>query len=104
MRKKVKNVMAVGLSAVMMLSMNVFGNISVVNAVAPAVSNPRVVDGAQTWDCVYFGNYYQSNYYEKEPIKWRVLSVSGNDMFLLSNDILDVQSYHYTNLNVTWEE
>ena len=31
---------------------------------------------------------------EKEPIKWRVLSVDGNDAFLLADQILDVKQYN----------
>ena len=41
------------------------------------LSNPTISNGVTTWDCIYFGNYYQSNSSTKEPIKWRVLSING---------------------------
>lgn len=55
------------------------------------------------WDCVYFGNYYQSNGKKKEPIKWRVLSVNGDDAFLLSEKALDFQAYHAIATEAAWE-
>lgn len=74
--------------------------------------NPvRNSDGSVTWDCVRFGNYWQNDTNgdgvadkddQKEPIKWRVLSVDGNDAFLLADKNLDVQSYNDTREEVTW--
>ena len=65
------------------------------------LSNPRVAqDDTVIWDCVYFGNYWQNDTNgdgvadqndDKEPIKWRVLSVDGNDAFLLSDAGLDAK-------------
>ena len=74
-------------------------------AKAASLSNPRVSDGVSTWDCVWFGNYYQSDATgkTKEPIKWRVLSVNGNDAFLVADQNLDAKSYNETDDNVTWE-
>ncbi len=45
------------------------------------------------WDCVYFGNYYQNDAKKKQPIKWRVLSVNGDDVFMIASRCLDSQSY-----------
>lgn len=58
-----------------------------------------------TWDCVYFGNYPQSDAAGaiSDPIKWRVLSVDGDDAFLLADTNLDMQRYNDTNTDVTWE-
>ncbi|MDE6851988.1 MAG: fibronectin type III domain-containing protein [Lachnospiraceae bacterium] len=58
------------------------------------IGNPVVSNGAVIWDCVYFGNYYQSGMTAKEPIKWRVLSVSGNDAFLLADQNLDCRQFN----------
>ena len=66
------------------------------------LSNPTISDGVTTWDCIYFGNYYQSNSSTKEPIKWRVLSVNGNDAFLLADQNLDVKKYNEEWKGVTW--
>lgn len=85
--------------------------------------------GQTVWDCIYFGNYWQTKYkpdnapsgmsddvvrtdaagnkylaredgscYRYEPIKWRVLKVSGNDAFLMANQNLDHRKYHDTEL------
>lgn len=77
------------------------------------ISNPRTdSDGVATWDCIYFGNYWQNDTNgdgkadkndEKQPIKWRVLSVEGDDAFLLADQNLDCQPYNDEYINVTWE-
>ncbi len=77
------------------------------------LSNPRMTsDGVTTWDCVYFGNYWQNDTNgdgkadksdAKQPIKWRVLSVDGDDAFLLADKSLDCQRYNKEYMNVTWE-
>ena len=59
-------------------------------------------NGVTTWDCIYFGNYYQSNSSTKEPIKWRVLSVNGSDAFLLADQNLDAKPYNEEYTDVTW--
>lgn len=43
------------------------------------------------------------HYFKYEPIKWRVLSKNGNDVFLLADIGLDNQRYHNTTTTVTWE-
>ena len=67
-------------------------------------------DGITTWDCVYFGSYWQNDTNgdgvadqddAKQPIKWRVLSVDGEDVFLLADKNLDVQPYDETGEKVT---
>ena len=68
--------------------------------------------GVTTWDCVYFGNYWQNDTNgdgvadendEKQPIKWRVLSVDGDDAFLLADQNLDIEYYNESETDVTWE-
>ena len=78
------------------------------------VSNPVYDEKTDTtqWDCIYFGNYWQNDtdgdgtadkWDKKEPIKWRVLNVNGNDAFLISDEVLDEQTYIYNWKYVTWE-
>lgn len=68
------------------------------------ISSPTTdSNGVTTWDCVWFGNYWQSSETTKEPIKWRVLSVNGNDAFLLADQNLDCVRYNETYTDVTWE-
>ena len=89
------------------------------------------IGGGQA-DNIYFGSYQQSNlgstepetgtenvdwvksekatkkgygpYYSIEPIKWRVLSNAGGQLFLLSDQNLDVFQYHTESESVTWEK
>ncbi|MDE5864677.1 MAG: Ig-like domain-containing protein, partial [Lachnospiraceae bacterium] len=78
------------------------------------LSNPVVDNGVTTWDCIYFGSYWQNdtngngrvdNSGDKEPIKWRVLSVDGDDVFLLSDRNLSRQVYNSLSdeKGVKWE-
>ena len=47
--------------------------------------------------------YSNSQYLKIEPIAWRVLSNTGNNLFLLADKNLDAQSYNTQRVNVTWE-
>ncbi len=78
------------------------------------ISNPRITEDHYnvTWDCLYFGKYWQNDTNgdgvadqndEKEPIKWRILSVDGDDAFLLADQTLDCQPYNQKHEEVTWE-
>lgn len=68
------------------------------------LSNPRasvnfdnVMDewtGEVTWDCIWFGEYYNNYTYGKDPIKWRVLKVDGDDAFIISEEILDAVPFN----------
>ena len=64
------------------------------------------IDGGQA-DNVYFGTYRQSSDasggYNIDPVKWRVLSNTGGQLFLLSDQNLDVFQYHTDQEDVTWE-
>ena len=62
-------------------------------------------------DPIWFGNYWQEDTNgwgkadkndAKQPIRWRVLSVDGDDAFLLSDKNLGCYSYDGTNIS-TWE-
>lgn len=76
------------------------------------ISNPQAQNGITTWDCVYFGKYWQDDTngdgkidYEDEtqPIKWRVLSVDGEDVFLLADRNLAYQPYHNKKGDIEWK-
>lgn len=73
---------------------------------AATLSNPRRSGAVVTWDCVYFGRYAQSDAKgtKKDAIKWRVLSVNGNDAFLVADQNLDVAQYHDQWVNISWEK
>lgn len=73
---------------------------------AVTLSNPRKDEaGNVIYDCVWFGSYPQSDATgeKKDAIKWRVLSVDGNDAFLIADYSLDCQQYNTTYESVTWE-
>ena len=59
--------------------------------------------GGKQADNIYFGTYFQSNDSTKEPVKWRVLSNTGGQLFLLADQNLDVFQYHTELEYVTWE-
>lgn len=77
------------------------------------LSNPTTdSNGVTTWDCVYFGHYWQEDTNgdgvadkndAKQPIKWRVLSVDSNSAFLLADQNLDCKRYNVNYIAVTWE-
>lgn len=84
-----------------------------VSAAGIKMENPRILNEVSTWDCVYFGKYWQNDTNgdgvadkndEKMPIKWRVLSVDGDDAFLLADKCLDTQAYNSKRTAVTWEK
>ena len=64
------------------------------------------IGGGQA-DNLYFGTYQQSSDgndgYNIDPIKWRVLENAGGQLFLLSDQNLDVFQYHTDWESITWE-
>ena len=72
------------------------------------LQNPRIAsDGTITWDCVWFGRYPQSSDgnggFNNDPIKWRVLSVEGNEALLLADKNLDGGiPYHESFEDIAW--
>ena len=58
-----------------------------------AVSEKRV-----KWDTVTFGNY------NGKPLKWRVLSVDGNDAFLVTDDVIGKKKYNDAEGETTWKD
>ncbi len=81
------------------------------------IHNPSInSDGSVTYSTVYFGEYWQNDTNEdgytswiddnKEPIKWRVLSVdeTNDDLFLLADENLIYKDYNYNEcVDVSWE-
>ena len=104
MKRKTKRLLAKLLALVMVLSLcEITLGQSTPAKAAASLQNPTTNgNGVTTWDCIYFGNYYQSNSSTKEPIKWRVLSVDGSDAFLLADQNLDAKPYNEEDTDVTW--
>ncbi len=57
-------------------------------------------------DIFKFGEYFQSNDTEKEPIEWRILDIDSDRqaLFLLSEYVLDSESFHITGGGVSWKD
>ena len=55
-----KRIMAVVVSICLMLGLS-YVNVNTAKADSYGLSNPRLENNNTTWDCIYFGNYYQSN-------------------------------------------
>lgn len=74
---------------------------------ADDVENPIVEDGVSTWDCVYYGKYPQTlmsdGNFKKEPIKWRVLSKTNDDLFVMSDKVLDARYFNAEKVKIQWE-
>lgn len=88
------------------LSLSSLSTLSV-HAASYQLYNPSINSCHGTrWNSIYFGNYFQSDTSakKKEPIRWRVLSVHGNDAFLIADKNLDVQPYNISNTSTTWEK
>ena len=66
------------------------------------IHNPVKGEDLSAWDCVYFGDYYQSSLSKKEKIKWRVLQVKDNSLELMTDRIIDCQKFNNTSKEVTW--
>ena len=113
-----RTILAAGLVCTMCINSVTFGTTPGTDIIKAeentAVLSNHVVDesGVTTWDTVYFGKYWQNDTDcngkadkkdEKEPIRWRVLSVNGNDAFLMADQILDGRRYHDWDVETTWE-
>ena len=71
------------------------------------LKNPTYKNQIATFDCVWFGNYMQSDVSAdngtKEPIKWRVLSVEGTKALLLAEQNLENKRFNDKwNWGVPW--
>lgn len=113
-----RTILAAGIVCTMCMSSVTFGTTPGTDIIKAAentavLSNPIVDEsGVTTWDTVYFGKYWQNDTDcngkadkkdEKDPIRWRVLSVNGNDAFLMADQILDGRRYHDWDVETTWE-
>lgn len=71
---------------------------------ASNVAAPKTNGSVSCWDCVYFGAYPQSDAggNKRDPIKWRVLSVNGDDAFIISDTKLDLERYYTSKKSVAF--
>lgn len=59
----------------------------------------------KTNDIITFGSYPQSaKGMDTTPIQWRVLQHSGDELFLLSEYLLDCKRYHEAYTDITWRD
>lgn len=115
MAKKGKKLLALMLVAALVLGGGNGGAIQAAEdyEVKDPVNTMADGTGITTWDCVYFGNYIQKDTNgdgkvtdedEKQPIKWRVLSVEEDGtVLLLADKLLDMQPFD-KNGKIDWEE
>ena len=92
--------------------------LTVEEAAAPGIDTGKAIQladsgtaaniGGGQADNIYFGTYQQSSDgsggYNTNPVKWRVLSNASGQLFLLSDQNLDVFQYHTDSESVTWEK
>ncbi len=113
MKKKSKRSLALLLISALLAGILPLSGSAPVQAAGYGLNNPTTdANGITTWDCIWFGNYWQEDTNgdgkadkndAKQPIKWRVLSVEGDDAFLLADKNIDVQQYNKNYVDVTWE-
>ncbi len=101
MQKKMISIIIV---ITLFFSILITNQVNIVFAKNYGLSSPRVSNNVSTWDCVWFGNYYKKNNRTKEPIKWRVLNVNGNDAFLMADQIVKVLPFNEQLKDVYWEK
>lgn len=117
-RKWIKKIIAIIMAFVMTVTL---GNGGLISKKVKADSDdyelydPFKEGGVTTWDCIYFGKYWQEDTNgdgvadrkdDKQPIKWRVLEFDGKDAFLLSDKILDAKKYNESMKNeneIAWD-
>lgn len=77
-----------------------------------SLNNPKVQNGISKWDCVWFGQYWQTDTNgdgkadsndNKEPLKWRVLEVENDTAILISDQIITYRSWNSYSANTTWD-
>lgn len=59
---------------------------------------------AMPGEIIFFGKYPQSEDAMERPVAWRVLQNSGNELFILSEFILDCKRYHGNRADITWRD
>ena len=65
----------------------------------------RSLDRAKPGEIIPFGTYPQTaDGADRTPIKWRVLQNSGDELFVLSEYILDCKRYHGEFVDITWRD
>ena len=113
MKKKSKRTRALFFTGVLLAGILPLSGSAPVQAAGYGLNNPTTdANGVTIWDCIWFGNYWQEDTNgdgiankndRKQPIKWRVLSVEGDDVFLLADKCLDRQEYNETGTSATWD-
>ena len=108
-QKKKNRLIVLAVCLLMLATLVMPMNVEKASAATADLQNPRTaLDGTVTWDCVWFGHYPQSSDgkggFNNAPIKWRVLSVDGNEALLLADKNLDGEiPYNEEDEDVTWE-
>lgn len=112
-RKKRNTVIAVLLAAGLILTACASHN-SVSDSTESSIKKPLTENDVTTWDCIWFGNYWQNTDSngdgivtqddDKEPIKWRVLDIDADgNALLISDQLLDIIDINPEEKEMTWE-
>lgn len=105
--KKWHRWIAIAIALLMLVTLAIPMNVTKASADS-GLRNPRITEnGTVIWDCVEFGHYPQSSDgnggFNNDPIKWRVLSVEGNEVLLLADKKLDVIPFHGVSTAISFE-
>ena len=92
------------MSVILSLILAVTGTVGAYAANQGIAGPSNAESGAMEWDLVKFGSFRQSANIITNRIKWRILSVNGNDAFILADTVLDCMPYNETYESTTWEK
>ncbi len=104
---RMKKLLALAVSASMALG-GAAGGVSVgriyeASAADHGISSPRKDGDGYEWDIVRMGSYPQSTTLVKEKIKWRILSIEGDDALVISDESILCLPYNTTAQSTTWQ-
>ncbi len=107
-----KKILSVFLATLIVLGTIAIGGTGLVSAtdadaaIRLATDGAAYIEGAMA-SSVWFGNYKQSSNgeggFKVEPVKWRVLSNTGDALYLISDRNLDAFTYNKERAFVSWE-
>jgi len=81
------------------------GDIVIGNSKYRRIKKKDAIYTSSSLGCYYhWKNKKDYHYFKYQPVKWRVLSVNGSEIFLLADKILDNRQYHIKDEDVTWED
>ena len=107
--KRINKLLTIALTVALFVTTGFIGfkNVSKANESGHTYVDPSTVGDVTTWDCVWFGHYPQTQdgngNWNNDRIKWRVIKVSENDLFLMTDQSIDRKRFNEKkSVKVNW--